>query len=425
MSKPNAQDARSGGANGRLRRNADFINLWIAESISQVGSQVSLVALPLLAILTLDAKPAQMGFLTAAGTAPFLLLGLFAGVWVDRLRRRPLMIGADVLRGLLLLIVPVSWWFDLLSIELLYIVAFVSGSLTLVFEVAWLAYLPSVVERRQLVDANSKLHASASVAQVSGPGVGGLLVGIIGAPLTIFIDAVSYFASAVFLVRIRRVEPNRAVTEFRPSVLGDIRDGLGQVFRDRVLRALIFSKIVVSFSAGIFFAVYLLFMSDTLGMGPTVVGIVLAMGGIGALGGAAISEPLSRRIGIGKSVVGSQFFFGLFGLTIPLAVLVPSVAVAMVVLSELVQWMAYTSAQVNEVSIRQSLVPDEFLGRVGSVFQFFGRGMTPIGAISGGLLGESFGLSATLVIASAGFFVAFMFVVVSPVSEIIELDVER
>ncbi len=407
-------EAASSTRRETLRRNRDFMNLWISESISQIGSHVSLVALPLLAVLSLDASPAQMGFLSAAGTAPVLLIGLFVGVWVDRVRRRPLMVVADLARGLFLLTVPVAWWFGVLRIEMLYAVALLTGALTVIFDVAWQTYLPSIVPRNRLVDANSKLHLSASVAQVSGPGAGGLLVGLAGAPIAILLDALSFFASAGFIARTSPERADQTVNASR-NVFREIADGLSFVYRESVLRAIVYSKVIQAFSGGMFFAVYVLFLADDLALGAAAIGVVLALGGIGSLGGASLAGWLGGRVSEGRAVVGGQFFFGVFGATIPLAVLFPSVALAMIVLSELLQWMTYVVAQINEVSIRQSIAPDTHLGRVHSVFQFFGRGMTPLGAIAGGILGEFVGVPATLVVASVGFFAAFLFVAFSPV----------
>ncbi len=398
----------------RLWRNGDFLNLWIAESISQMGSHVSLVALPLLAIYVLDAAPSQMGFLTAAGTAPFLLIGLFVGVWVDRVRRRPLMIVADLLRGLLLLLIPLAWALDMLRIELLYVIAFLAGCLTVVFDISWQAMLPSVVPRRNLVEANSKLQLSASVAQVSGPGAGGALVGLLGAPVTILVDAVSYFVSAVFLFRIRSEPPATPGSGETRDIWREILSGLQLTYRDAILRPLVYSRVVVTFSAGLFFAVYVLFMVDDLGLSATAVGIIFGLGGLGSLLGAAIAECLSRRYGEGRTVIGAQFAFGVFAIALPLTVFFPAIALLLVLISEFAQWMAHIIFQINELSIRQTTVDDRYLGRVGAVFQFFGRGLTPLGAIVGGILGEVIGVQLTLVVASAGFFVAFAFVLASP-----------
>jgi MFS family permease len=397
-----------------LWRASNFRNLWIAESISQVGSQVSLVALPLLAIFVLDAAPSQMGFLSAAGSIPFLLIGLFVGVWVDRVRRRPLMVIADLARGALLLLIPVAWAMDVLRIEILYVIAVLTGSLTVVFDVAWQAYVPSIVRRERLVEANSKLQLSASVAQVTGPGAGGALVGLVTAPMAILIDALSYFASALFLFRIGSHEEDGARSDARIDIRRDVAEGIRTVYENAMLRALIYAKVVRTFAAGIFFAVYVLFMADDLGLGATTIGLVFGLGGIGSLAGAAIAERAARWRGEGNAVIGGQFLFGLFAVTLPIAVFFPRYALLMVILSELLQWMTYIVAHVSEITIRQTSVPDRFLGRVSAVFQFFGGGTTPLGAIAGGVLGELIGVPMTLVVASAGFFLAFIFVLLSP-----------
>lgn len=397
-----------------LWRQAGFRNLWIAETISQFGSQISLVALPLLAVLTLDASAGQMGLLSAAGTLPYLLIGLFVGVWVDRLRRRPLMIVADILRGAILLWVPLAWMLDILTIHQLYAVALLTGTMTVLFDVAWQAFLPSVVTKRQLVDGNSKLQVSASVAQVAGPGAGGILVGLLSAPIAILIDAISFFFSAAFLHRIPPFEHRRETESSSQNVWRDVREGLGAVLGNAYLRPLALSGVTVTFFAGAFFAVYILFLSESLGLGATAVGIVLATGGVGSLAGAGMANPVIRRLGEGPTVIIARFLFGLFGLAIPLAVLFPSIALPFVITSETLCWMMVIVGIVAELSIRQTVTPDRLLGRMAATFQFIKHGATPFGALLGGLLGEVLGLPATLVISSAGFMVAFVFVALSP-----------
>jgi predicted MFS family arabinose efflux permease len=226
---------------------------------------------------------------------------------------------------------------------------------------------------------------------------------------------VSFLLSAFFVLRVGTVERVEQSLEVGRSVRRDVVEGLSFVYRSDVLRALVYSKVIVTFSAGMFFAVYVLYMADDLGLGATAIGIVFATGGVGSLVGASLAGWLARRASPGHSVVGGQLLFGVFGLMIPLAVLFPPIALAMIVLSETLQWMTHIVAQVNELSIRQATVPDRYLGRTNSAFQFFGRGMTPLGALAGGLLGELVGVPATLVVASIGFLVAFLFVLASPV----------
>lgn len=397
-----------------LWRQADFRNLWIAETISQFGSQVTIVAFPLLAVLVLNASAAQMGFLNAAESAPALLFGLLLGVWVDRLQRRRLLIVADVARALLLFSIPIAWWLDVLRIEQLFVVAFLVGGLTFLFNVSWQAYVPSVVRRRRLVDANSKLHVSHSIAQVGGPGLGGSLVALLSAPLVILIDAISYLVSAFFVVRIKVEEIPEQRGVVGRSIRREVGEGLRSVFGNAILQPIALSGVVVSFFAGTFFAVYVLFMASDLGLGGGAIGLVLAAGGIGSLIGAGIAGRFAERIGEGRTVIVGRFLFGAFGIPIPLAILFPSIALPMIVISECLQWMAHVLALVSEISIRQAVTPDRLLGRMASTFTFLKTGAMPFGAISGGLLGEAIGVPATLVVATVGFMVAFLFVLFSP-----------
>lgn len=396
-----------------LWQHANFRRLWISESVSYIGTQISLVALPLLAVLTLDASPFEMGLLSSAERAPALFFGMFIGVWVDRLRRKPLLIGADLLRAGLLALVPVLWIMDALSIEMLLGIAFLLGALTIVFNVAWQAMVPAIVGKRHLTEANSKLHVSQAVAQVAGPGAGGLLVGLITAPMAIIVDAASYLISAAALVRIDQPEARPEGTT--RSMRHEVGEGLGLVFNDRLMRPLALSGTMIAFFAGIFFAVYLLFLAENLQLGSTAIGLILASGGVGALIGSALVPRFAKRFGDGNTVICGHFLFGFTGLTIPAAVLLPSVALPMVIISEFLQWGWHIVALVSEISIRQTVTPDRLLGRMASTFTFLKSGAMPIGALVGGVLGEVIGVPATLIVSSVGFLAAFIFVFLSPV----------
>lgn len=396
-----------------LWNNHDFMQLWASETVSQVGAQMTVVALPLLAALSLDASAAEMGMLTAAGTAPPLLLGLFAGVWVDRLRRKPIMVATDLGRAAALLAIPVLWWLNLLRIELLYLVTFVVGVQSLFFDVAWVTFLPAVVRRDQLVEGNSKLQASASGAQVAGPGLAGLLVGSAGAPAAILIDAVSYLASTFFILRVRTTE-TRPERRADAHVLREMREGLAIVVRNPILRAIAASRATVSLFGYIFLAVYVLFMTEELGFSASSVGLVFSLGGLGAVVGAMLAEPLRQRIGIGPAILFSRIGFGLGGLLVPLAVLAPEFEAPLVLGAEFVQWLMYLIAIVNEISLRQSITPDRLLGRVNATMRFLGGGMIPVGALLGGALGEWIGLRQTLFVGVAGMLLTGLWVSLSP-----------
>jgi MFS family permease len=398
---------------GGLWDNRDFLKLWGAESVSQVGSQVTLVALPLAAALELDASPSQMGILTAAGTLPYLILGLFAGVWVDRLRRRPILLAMDLGRALTLLAVPIAWALDLLRIELLYAVALFAGVQTLFYEVAWVSFLPVVVRRDQLVEGNSKLHGSASAAQVAGPGMAGLLVGLITAPFALLVDAASFLASALAITRIRTHEP-APERHAEQHVFREMVEGLRAVFGNASLRAIALSGAFNGFFGYMFLAVYVLYMVEDLGLSSTEVGLVFSLGGLGAVIGAIIAEPVKRRFGIGPAVVAGRVLFGAGGLMVPLAVRFPSVEVPIVLTAEFVQWLVLVMAAVNEISLRQAIAPHRLLGRVSATMRFMNTGMVPLGALAGGFLGEQIGLRGTLVVGVIGMFLGAFWVWASP-----------
>jgi MFS family permease len=400
---------------GGLWRDRDFVTYWAASAISDVGSQVTALALPLIGALTLGATAWEMGVLTAAGAAPILVVGLFAGVVVDRLRRRPLLIAADVLRAVLLLTIPLASVAGALGMELLIVVAFLAGTLSVTFDLAHLAFLPSLVRREDLVEGNSKLEVTAAVAQVVGPGVGGGLIGLIGAPFAIAIDAVSYLVSGWLITRTRGNEASRPVAADRPGVWREIHEGLRAVFADPVLRALMACSATFNLFGRMFLAIYVLYMTRDLGLGPVGVGLVLATGGLGSLAGALVGGPATRRFGFGPVIIGSALAFGLTGLLVPLAVLFPGVALVLVVGAEFGQWMAILVYYVGAITVRQAITPDRLYGRVNATIRFVAGGLMPVGALIGGLLGGVVGLPLTLVIAELGTLLGVVWLALSPV----------
>jgi MFS family permease len=396
------------------------MKLWAASAISDVGSQVTLVALPLIAALSLGATPWQMGLLSAAGSAPILLVGLFAGVWVDRLRRRPLMIAADVGRAALLLLIPLAAAAGTLRMEILYVVALSTGALSVLFDVAYLSLLPTLVDRDELVEANGKIEVTASVAQVVGPGLGGTLLGTLGAAVAVMVDAVSFLVSALFLRGIPATEPRPAASGERVGVTAEIVEGLNAVAH-RILRALAVCSASTNLFGRMFLAVYVLYMTRDLGLDSVGVGLVFATGGVGALAGSLVVEATTRRLGPGPTMIWAQLVFGVTGLAVPLAVLMPRIALPLVVGSEFTQWMAIVVYYVSAVSVRQALVPDRLRGRVNATMRFLAGGAMPIGALIGGALGGVIGLPWTLVAAELGMLLGFVWLVLSPVRALREL----
>jgi MFS family permease len=398
---------------GGLWRHPNFLKFWAASAISDVGSQVSALALPLIAALMLGATPWQMGLLSAAGSLTTPLVGLLAGVWVDRVRRRPLLIAADVGRAAILLTIPLASVWSLLRIELLYAVALSAGTLTVLFDVTFVSFVPSLVARERLVDANSKIEATSAAGQVAGPGLGGMLVGSLGAAFAVVIDALSFVASALLISAIRVTEP--APARAGRGVAAEIGEGLRLVFTHRILRVLAGCSATTNLFGRMFLAVYVLYMTRDLGLGSVGVGLVFATGGFGALAGALVAGPVTRRFGPGPTMIGAQLLFGLTGMAVPLAVLVPRVALPMIVASEFGQWMAVTAYYVNAVSVRQAMIPDRLQGRVNATMRFLAGGALPIGALIGGALGGVIGVPLTLVVAELGMLLAFLWLLLSPV----------
>jgi MFS family permease len=403
-----------------LWRHREFLKFWAGSAISDVGSQVTALAVPLIAALTLQATPWQMGLLSAAGSAPILLVGLFAGVWVDRVRRRPLMIATDLGRAALLLIVPLAALAGVLRIEILYAVLLLTGALTVLFDVADMSLLPSlVVTPDRIVEGNTKLQSTAAAAQVVGPGVGGALVSLMTAPFALLVDALSFLLSAAFIARTHVAE---ATPDTRGAgVVSEITEGVRVVVDDRVLRALAGASATTILFGRMFMAVYVLYMARVLGWSAMGVGLVFATGGVGSFAGSIVAQPLARRFGPGPTMIGAQVAFGLIGMMVPLAVLVPSWALPMIVASEFGQWMAILVYWVVAISVRQAITPDRVLGRVSATMRFLAGGANAIGALIGGALGGLIGIPLTLVVASFGMLLGFLWLLLSPVRGLFEM----
>jgi predicted MFS family arabinose efflux permease len=324
------------------------------------------------------------------------------------------MIVADLGRFALLALIPLAAWLGVLGVELLIGIAFLAETLTVFFDIAYMALLPSLVADDQLVEANSRLEASASASRVIGPAFGGSLVRLLGAPNALLIDALSYLASALILVRIRRQE-SRPSGEAKGGIWQQIGDGLTYLRREPILRALALGSGAVNLGGFVFLSIYVLYLSRTLGLDAGAIGLVFATGGIGALIGSMLATPCRRRWGVGPTILGSLLCFGLFGLTVPLAVLFPRYALPLIVAAEGLQWLALTIYSINAVSLRQEIAPPALLGRVNGSMGFISAGMWPIGSLIGGYLGGRIGLPATLVVGVFGMLAAFLPLLASPI----------
>nr|MDP9491930.1 MFS transporter [Actinomycetota bacterium] len=302
-----------------LLRQPEFLKLWAAQSISQLGDQVTLLALPLVAVLTLDASAAQMGFLVAAELMPHLLFSLFAGVFIERVRsRRRLMIAADVGRFVLLVSIPLAAAFDVLTFAQLFAVAFGVGTFAVMFDISWSTLFISIVPRRDVVDANSKMSLSRSVSYVTGPSVAGFLVQIFTAPVTLLIDAFSYLGSALFLGRITAKEPPLE-DDGENGVLHSLRQGFSFVMRDELIRPQLACVATINLFNFVFFAVFVLYATKELGVSPGVLGLALGAGAVGGIFGALVAVRLERLIGIGPAITVGAVLFPLPLVLVPLA----------------------------------------------------------------------------------------------------------
>ena len=397
-------------------RNADFVRLWMAGTISVFGSLVTRTALPFAAILALGAGPIEIAILRTLQLVPGLLLGLFAGAWVDRLRRRPIMIVADVGRAVLLGSIPVAAVFGVLGLAQLYLVTFLAAGLTTFFDVADRAYLPTVVEQDQIVPANSALTASASVAEFSAFGISGFLIQLFSAPLAIAVDAVSFLVSALFLGSIRRPEPPRPPVAAREPVLREIREGLRLIGGSRILRALAGAGAASHVMWGVFGTSYLLFASRDLGLGPAAIGVIAGLGGAGSFVGAVLAGRSERRLGVGRTILLGMLGFTIGSAFIPLA---PSGALvlgaACLIVQQLVGDSAGTLFEITQVSLTQSVVEDRLLGRVNGSIRFFEDVFQLAGTIVGGVIAEVIGLRGAMAFGVLGGVVALGFLWFSPI----------
>lgn len=398
-----------------LWRNGDFLRLWTAQTISTFGSLITRTALPFTAALVLDARPAQMALLVASDMVPALLVGLVVGVWVDRLRRRPLMIAADIARALVLGSVPLAFLLGRLHIEQLYLVALVASILTILFDVSYESYLPGLVGRDKLVEANSKVSATASVAEISAFGIGGWLVQIFTGPIAVLIDAVTFIVSAALLTSIRIPERAVASQAAARSAAAEIAEGLRTVGRDSLLRPLVGSLTALELGFGLVSPIIYLYTLRELGFHPGVLGMIFAVGGISSLGGALLASPLARRIGVGPSLIGCLALAGAGILFLPLARGASLVAAGFLVAQQLVGDGAATAYEINQVSLRQRITPDRLLGRVSASSRFAGVGGRLVGTLAAGVLGQAIGLRATLIIAALAVLAGSLALVASPV----------
>ena len=398
-----------------LLRQPEFLKLWAAQSISQLGDQVTLLALPLVAVLTLDATAAQMGFLVAAELMPHLLFSLFAGVWIERVRsRRRLMIVADVGRAALLVSIPLAAAFDLLTFAQLYGVAFAVGTFAVMFDISWSTIFVSIVPRRDVVDANSKLSLSRSVSFVTGPAVAGFLVQVFTAPVTLMIDAFSYLGSALFLGRIRSEEPPLE-EDGQGGVFRSLRQGFSFVLRDEFIRPQLACAATINLFNFVFFAIFVLYATKELEVEPGLLGVILGIAAVGGIVGALIAGRVERLIGIGPAFTLGAVLFPLPLILVPLASGSELQIALMLGAAEFFSSVGVMILDVNAGSLMLLRTPDRLRARMSGSFRFVNYGIRPLGALLGGALGTAIGLHTTLWIGVVGALAGVIWLVFSPI----------
>lgn len=411
-------------ASNQVWRNSDFLKFWSGQSISLVGSQITTLALPLAAAITLRATPMQMGVLVATQYLPFLLFGLFVGVWVDRLRRRPILIFANLGRGLLLGIIPVAAWLKVLRIEHLYAVGFLAGLLTVCFDVAYQSYLPTLVGRERLVEGNSKLQISSSTAALAGPSLGGMLVQWLSAPFAIAADAASFFMSAIFLCLIRKQETGPLTGSHRQGIWKEMREGLRLVLSNPILRAIVGGTATSNFFINVQISVRILYVTRSLHLEPATLGFIFATGSVGGLIAAIFAKRISSFAGIGPTLIGMQFLVGISALVLPLASGSFWILVLTILPSMILWGFAMMTYDINQVSFRQAVTPDRLQGRMNASIRFVTWGAAPPGALLGGVLGGMIGLRMTLLLGGIGVLCATLWTLFSPTRDLRRMPAE-
>jgi MFS family permease len=406
-----------------LRRQPEFLKLWAGQTISVFGDAVTFLALPLAAVLTLDATAAQMGFLTAAGLAPHLLLSLFAGVWIDRRsRRRRILVAADLGRAALLASVPVAAVLDVLTLEQLFAVSFLVGALTVLFDVSYSSLFFLVVPTRDIVEANSKLSISRSASWMGGPPLAGALVELLTAPFALAADAVSFLLSAVFISRIRVEE--RPLEHDGNGVLRQLAEGFRFLFGHPYLRTTLACTATVNFFNFAFHAIFVLFATRELGVSPGLLGAVLGAGAVGSALGAIVAPAVQRRIGIGPAYMLGAVLFPAPLMLVPLAHGPLWLILVMLFASEFLAGVGVMVFDVAGNSLGLVLTPQRIRARYVGTNRTVNYGVRPLGALLGGFLGSAIGLRPTLWIATAGAVLGVVWLLFSPVPGLRELPAQ-
>jgi MFS family permease len=406
---------------GALWSHPDFVKLWTGQSISELGSQVSQLAIPWLAAVDLHASPLAFSLLGVLGFLPFILFALPAGVWVDRLRRRQILIVGDSARAVLLLLIPVLWFAGVLEIWHLLILEFLIGIFTVFFDVAYQSYLPALIEREDLVDGNSKLQVTVGIAQVGGPSLAGGLIAAITAPYAILVDSMSFVISSVFMIRMRHREnlPRQDTNEPRPRMWPQVKEGLAWVVGHRNLRAIAGCTGTSNFCSSLMFAIVILYMVRVLHLSAFEAGAVFAVGSAGSIVGALFANRLGLKLGLGTAIVFTAVIFSFGGLAYPLAP--KSFPLPALMAGQLLFGFSAIAYNILQVSYRQAITPERLQGRMNAAMRWIVWGTIPLGTLAGGAIAQATTLHTALWVGALLGTPTFLWVLLSPLRSIREI----
>jgi len=400
-----------------ILRGRDFRRFWLGESISLIGDQITLIALPLVGVLALHADAAQMGYLGAAALIPNLLFSLHAGAWLDRRgRRRQAMIVTALARAALLATIPIAYWLGALTMAQLYVVSFLVGALSVFFFVAYSTLFVSLVPRDRYLEASSLLHGSRAFSFVAGPSIGGVLVQIFSAPGALIADAVSFLASAFSLGSIHPTEPPTEEAQ-----RGHVKAGIAYIRRSPIIRASLLATATINFFNFVFWALFFLYATKTLGVGAGLLGLVLGAASVGGVLGSIVTGRISRRIGVGPAFIAGSVLFPAPLVLVPLAGGAEWTILALLFAAEFLSGFGVMVLDITANSIKAALVPDRLRARVSGAYMVVNYGVRPLGALVGGALGTWIGLRPTLWVASLGAIAGVLWLLPSPVLRLRDL----
>jgi MFS family permease len=422
---PHGQPAPSGAARS-LWRHRDFNKLWLGQGISSVGSQVTLLALPLTAVLYLHASAGQVGLLSAAGLVAYSGPSLLFGVMADRMRKRPLMIGADLGRTAVIALVPLLAWTKSLNMPVMYVVALVQGALTVIFEVAYRSYLPGLVGAGTLLAGNSRLQATDSVAQVTGPGLSGALIQLLGAPFALLVDAGSFVVSWASLLQIRAREPKRersadAVAGVR-GVISEVRSGLRFIYRSPELRSVAGSAGIFNVFSQLQITLFLVYAPRQMHLSADSIGLIFACLGIGGVVASATVRRAIARFGYGRVLLTGYALGALAVLCIPLVPGPPALSTVLFTVVYFTAGFGIITMNISSMTLRQIATPAALQGRVNASFRFAISALMPFSALLAGFLGERLGLRPTLFICAGGMPISAIWIAFSPIRKVRVLE---